>query len=63
MGVKVTAYVAIGLAGCKVEDTYETGYTKEEWGNLTQEEREIEIQGILDMHLENRMDCGAWVED
>ena len=62
MKVKVRAYVSVGLSSCSVEDVFDLDCSKEEWDNLTEEERETILQDVLDDHLANSMDCGAWVE-
>lgn len=61
--VIIEAYVSTGAHGCTSTDYYETEYTEQEWHELTESERDLIIRDILDCHLGNNMDCGAWVKE
>lgn len=61
--VIIEAYVSAGGHGCISQDEYETDYTRPQWEELTEDQKDKVIADVLECHLGNNMDCGAWVKE
>ncbi len=61
--IKIEVRVGTCYVGSTVTEIYDTGYTPEEWEDLTGEERERVRQEIEDDHVANHAEVSSKVLD